>query len=143
MFRLPAVVFAALFFVIPAVTLAQITPVWFTLNPQEGQAITVTRSIIHCFGQVASICAFAESTGPCSAGAGERSLEAWPSPKTFDDTSNGVKLASLLFQRNPASLDVGLLGHSRYSKECSFGENLCLSVASTIIGPSSGDFLTN
>jgi hypothetical protein len=98
MYRLPAVMFPALFFVIPAISLAQTTPVWFTLNAQEGQTITATRSITHRFGQVASICAFAESTGPCRAGADAPSLEAWPSPKIFDDTSSGVKFASLLFQ---------------------------------------------
>jgi hypothetical protein len=105
MFRLPAVMLTALFFVISAVSLAQI--IRFTLNAQQGQTITATKSITHRFGQIASNCAFAESTGPCSARGGAPRLKAWSSPKTFDETSSGVKFANLLFQRNSAALECG------------------------------------
>jgi hypothetical protein len=124
MFRLPAV-FTTLSF-IPAVNLAQITSVRFTLNEHVGRTIAATRSINYRSGQVVSTRAFAESTGPCSLGDAAPNLEAWPSPKTFDETSSGVKFASLLFQPQFRRVRMwALLGHSRYAKACSLGENLC------------------
>ena len=58
-------------------------PVWFTLNAREGDTITATGFITLRFGQVASTCAVTGSTGPCSAGSGAPSPEAWTSPQTF------------------------------------------------------------
>ena len=87
MYRLSAAIFTALLFIVPAAGHSQTTPVWFTLNAQEGQTVTATGSITLRFGQVASTCAYAESTGPCTAGAGAPSPEAWTSSQTFNATS--------------------------------------------------------
>ena len=84
MYRLAAAIFTALLFIVPTAGHSQTTPVWFTLNAQEGQTVTATGSITLRFGQVASTCAYAESTGPCTAGAGAPSPETWTAPQTFN-----------------------------------------------------------
>ncbi len=86
MYRLSAAIFTALLFIVPAAGHSQTTSVWFTLNAQEGQTVTATGSITLRFGQVASTCAYAESTGPCTAGAGAPSPEAWTASQTFNAT---------------------------------------------------------
>ncbi len=124
MFRLPAVMFTALFFVISAVGFAQI--IRFTLNAQYGQTIIATKSITHRFRQIAPNCAFAESTGPCATWGGAPSLKTWPSPKTFDETSSGVKFANLLFQRNSAALECGACSDIRVMpRHVRLEKNLC------------------
>src|ERR1700733_5176907 len=100
MFRLPAVMFPALFFVIPAAAFAQIALVWFTPNVQDGQTFTAIRSIAHPFGQVAS--------------------------PFLGETSSGLRFASLLFQPQFLSVRMGLLESSLYAKYGSFDENFCL-----------------
>src|SRR5580698_7873179 len=92
MYRLWAVIFTAPSLAFPALRHSQTTPVWFTLNAQEGQTVTATGSITLRFGQLASTCAYAESTGPCTAGAGAPSPEAWTAPKTFNATSTTVSI---------------------------------------------------
>jgi hypothetical protein len=87
MYRFATAIFTALFFISPALSHSQTTPVWFTLNAQEGQTVTAAGSITLRFGQLASTCAYTESTGPCTAGAGAPSPEAWTAPKTFNTTS--------------------------------------------------------
>jgi len=67
---------------VPALTTTS-APVWFTLNAREGDTVTATGSITLRFGQVASTCVVAGGTGPCSAGSGAPSPEAWTSPQTF------------------------------------------------------------
>jgi hypothetical protein len=87
MYRLSTAIFTALFFITPAVSHSQTTPVWFTLNAQEGQTVTATGSMTLRFGQVASTCVYTQSTGPCTAGAGAPSPETWTAPQTFNATS--------------------------------------------------------
>ena len=53
MHRLLAVIITAFSFAFPALSYSQTTPVWFTLNAQEGQTVTATGSITLRFGQVA------------------------------------------------------------------------------------------
>ena len=96
MYRLSPVIFTALFFIVPAAGHSQTTPVWFTLNTQEGQTVTATGSITLRFGQVASTCAYAESTGPCTAGAGAPSPAAWTSPQTFNATSSTATVSMVI-----------------------------------------------
>jgi fibronectin type 3 domain-containing protein len=90
MLKISAVVFTLLSFIAPAVSQSQSssTPVWFTLNAQEGQTVTGTGSITLRFGQVASTCVYQTSTGPCEAGVGAPSPEAWTTPQTFTATSS-------------------------------------------------------
>src|SRR5580698_3868531 len=45
MYRLSAVIFAALFFIAPAVGHSQITPVWFTLLTPAQQSLSTTVSL--------------------------------------------------------------------------------------------------
>src|ERR1700743_2253858 len=92
MYRFSVAIFTALFFILPALSHSQTTPVWFTLNAQEGQTVTAAGSITLRFGQSASTCAYAESTGPCTAGAGAPSPEAWTAPKTFNATSTTISI---------------------------------------------------
>src|SRR5271170_539500 len=96
MHRLLAVILTALSFAFPVLSHSQTTPVWFTLNVQEGQTVTATGSITLRFGQVASTCAFAESTGPCSAGAGAPSPAAWTSPQTFNGASSTATVSIVI-----------------------------------------------
>src|SRR5215469_14447877 len=72
-------------FIVPASGNSQTTsPVWFTLNAPEGSVIMATGSITLRYGQVASTCAVAMDTGPCSGvNPGAPSPEAWSSPVTF------------------------------------------------------------
>jgi Abnormal spindle-like microcephaly-assoc'd, ASPM-SPD-2-Hydin len=93
MLRFSAVILTALSFVFPAIGHSQTTPVWFTLNAQEGQTVTATGSITLRYGQVASTCAVAMSTGPCSAGAGTPTPEAWTSQQTFNATSSTATIS--------------------------------------------------
>jgi len=90
MLRLSSVIFTLLSFIAPALSQSQTssTPVWFTLNAQEGQTVTATGSVSLRFGQVASTCAYAEITGPCSAGVGAPSPEAWTTSQIFTATSS-------------------------------------------------------
>ncbi len=98
MVKLSAALFSALFFFVSAVGHSQTSaPVWFTLNVQEGQTVTATRSITLRFGQVASTCAYSESTGPCSAGAGAPSPAAWTSPQTFTGSIVSVVVGAAAF----------------------------------------------
>ena len=98
MVKLSAPLFSALFFFVSAVGHSQTSaPVWFTLNVQEGQTVTATRSITLRFGQVASTCAYSESTGPCSAGAGAPSPAAWTSPQTFTGSIVSVVVGAAAF----------------------------------------------
>ncbi len=98
MVKLSASLFSALFFFVSAVGHSQTSaPVWFTLNVQEGQTVTATRSITLRFGQVASTCAYSESTGPCSAGAGAPSPAAWTSPQTFTGSIVSVVVGAAAF----------------------------------------------
>jgi hypothetical protein len=80
--------------IVPALP-SSTTPVWFTLNAQEGQAVTATGSITLRFGQLASTCAVADM-GPCSAGAGAPSPEAWTSPQTFNATSSTAAVSVVI-----------------------------------------------
>jgi Abnormal spindle-like microcephaly-assoc'd, ASPM-SPD-2-Hydin len=83
MHRLLAVIVTAFSLAFPALSYSQTTPVWFTLNAQEGQTVTATGSITLRFGQVASTCAAYATPGACSAGAGAPAPAEWSSPKTF------------------------------------------------------------
>jgi phosphoribosylamine-glycine ligase len=94
--RLSAVFVIALFLIFPAASHSQTTPVWFTLNAQEGQTVTATGSITLRFGQVASTCAYAESTGPCTAGVGAPSPAAWTAPQTFSATSSTATVSIVI-----------------------------------------------
>jgi Abnormal spindle-like microcephaly-assoc'd, ASPM-SPD-2-Hydin len=97
MLKLSAVIFAILSFIVPAASQSQTSsPVWFTLSAQEGQTVTATGSITLRFGQVASTCAYAESTGPCTAGVGAPSPEAWTTPQTFNATSSTAAVSILI-----------------------------------------------
>jgi len=98
MAKLSAALFTALFFFVSAVGHSQTSaPVWFTLNVQEGQTVTATGSITLRFGQAASTCAYTESTGPCSAGAGAPSPAAWTSPQTFTGSTVSVVVGAAAF----------------------------------------------
>ncbi len=97
MYRFSAVVVViALLFIFPAVSQSQTTPVWFTLNAQEGQTVTATGSITLRFGQVASTCAVAWSTGPCAAGVGAPSPAAWTSAQTFNAASSTATVSVVI-----------------------------------------------
>src|SRR5579862_2918104 len=96
MYKLPAAVVIALFLIFPAVSHSQTAPVWFTLNAQEGQTVTATGSITLRFGQVASTCAYAESTGPCTAGVGAPTPATWTAAKTFNATSSTATVSIVI-----------------------------------------------
>ncbi len=118
MFRLPAGMFTALFFVIPAAALAQIALVWFTPNVQDGQTFTAIRSIAHPFGQVAS-----------------------PFP---GETSSGLGFASLLFQPQFRSVRMWACSKVRVMPSLVLlTKTSVLSVSFAIFGPFPWDFLTN
>jgi hypothetical protein len=87
LYRLSAVILIASSFAFPALSQSQTTPVWFTLNVQEGQTVSATGSITLRFGQVASTCAAYATPGACTAGAGAPAPAEWTSPKTFTPTS--------------------------------------------------------
>jgi len=76
---------------VPALTTTS-APVWFTLNAREGDTVTATGSITLRFGQVASTCAVTGGTGPCSAGSGAPSPEAWTTPQTFTGSGTTVSV---------------------------------------------------
>ena len=60
------------------------TPVWFTLNVNDGDTITATGPITLRYGQVASTCAVDMSSGPCAGvNPGTPSPAAWTNPITF------------------------------------------------------------
>jgi hypothetical protein len=94
--RLLAVIFTASSFTFPALSHSQTTPVWFTLNAQEGQTVTATGSITLRFGQVASTCAAHATPGACSAGAGADAPAAWSSPKTFTPSASGTTVSIVI-----------------------------------------------
>src|SRR5271170_2305266 len=93
MHRLLAVILTAFSFAFPALSHSQTTPVWFTLNAQEGQTVTATGSITLRFGQVASTCAAHSTTGACTAGAGAPSPAGWTSPETFTPAASGTTVS--------------------------------------------------
>jgi hypothetical protein len=94
--RLLAVTFTAFSFAFPALSHSQTTPVWFTLNAQEGQTVVATGSITLRFGQVASICAAHATPGACSAGAGAPAPAEWTSPKTFTPVASGTTVSIVI-----------------------------------------------
>src|SRR5271154_5024765 len=96
MFRLLAVVLTAFSFAFPALSHSETTPVWFTLNAQEGQTVTATGSITLRFGQVASTCAVKTSSGPCTAGAGAPTPETWTAPATFTAASGSSAVSIVI-----------------------------------------------
>jgi Abnormal spindle-like microcephaly-assoc'd, ASPM-SPD-2-Hydin len=96
MYRFLAVIFTAFSFAFPALSHSQTTPVWFTLNAQEGQTVTATGSIILRFGQLATTCAAHATPGPCSAGAGASAPAAWSSPKTFTPAASATTVSVVI-----------------------------------------------
>src|ERR1700744_4761734 len=96
MSRLLAVIFTAFSFTFPALSHSQTTPVWFTLNAQEGQTVTATGSITLRFGQVASTCAAHATPGARSAGPGANAPPEWTSPKTFTPAESGTTVSIVI-----------------------------------------------
>src|SRR5215475_4317299 len=108
MFRLLSAIFTVVFFFVPAISYSQTsqtTPVWFTLNAQDGQTVTATGSITLRYGQVASTCVHFESTGPCTAGGGASTPEAWTSPKTFNASSSTATINILIAPSSFGNVD--------------------------------------
>src|SRR5215469_13459900 len=66
---------------------------WYTLNVKDGGTVSATASITLRYGQVASTCVVQTSSGPCTAGAGAPSQEAWTNAKTF--TPSGSSTVSI------------------------------------------------
>ncbi len=94
--RLLAVLLTAFSFASPALSHSQTTPVWFTLNAQEGQTLIATGAITLRFGQVASTCVSRATPGPCSAGAGAPAPAEWTSPKTFTPAVSGTTVSVII-----------------------------------------------
>ena len=81
------------------------TPVWFTLNAQDGQTVTATGSITLRYGQVASTCVYVESSGPCTAGAGAPSPATWTTPQTFNASSSTASVSILIAPSSFGNVD--------------------------------------
>lgn len=96
MHRLLAVTLTAFSFIFPALSHSQTTPVWFTLNAQEGQTVTATESITLRFGQVASTCAAHAAPGACTAGAGAPAPAEWTSAKTFTPAASATTVSIVI-----------------------------------------------
>ncbi|MBB5329963.1 choice-of-anchor D domain-containing protein [Tunturiibacter gelidoferens] len=96
MSKLLAVALTALSFTFPALSHSQTTPVWFTLNAQEGQTVTATGSITLRFGQVATTCAAHATPGACTAGAGAPAPAEWTSTKTFTPAASGATVSIVI-----------------------------------------------
>jgi hypothetical protein len=103
--RLLAVTFTVFSFAFPALSHSQTTPVWFTLNAQEGQAVTATGSITLRFGQVASTCASHAAPGACSAGPGTPAPAEWTSPKTFTPAASGTTVSIVIDKESFGNVD--------------------------------------
>ncbi|WP_353063331.1 choice-of-anchor D domain-containing protein [Tunturibacter psychrotolerans] len=104
MHRLLAVIITAFSLAFPALSHSQTTPVWFTLNAQEGQTVTATGSITLRFGQVASTCA-SKASGACSAGPGAPAPAEWTSPKTFTPAESGTTVSIVIDKESFGNVD--------------------------------------
>jgi hypothetical protein len=104
MHRLLAVTFTAFSFAFPALSHSQTTPVWFTLNAQEGQTVTATGSITLRFGQVAATCA-SKAGGACSAGPGAPAPAVWTSPKTFTPAESATTVSIVIDKQSFGNVD--------------------------------------
>jgi hypothetical protein len=79
-----AVSIIALYSAVPSVGWGQTTsPTWYLIGAYEGSTIVATGPITLRFGQVASTCLIATSSGPCTGGAGTPTPETWTAPQTF------------------------------------------------------------
>jgi len=92
--RLSAFIFIFLSLLVPTVGHSQTssTPVWFTLNVNDGDTITATGSITLRYGQVTSTCVVTMGSGPCVNGPGTPTPETWTNPQTFTAPSAGATM---------------------------------------------------